>query len=240
MLAEYHQFAGLEWKQPVGVLDGLPDEYIDSPGSSKRKKKTRRTREREYLGKRLSEWTVDELVQMLSIDAWDVQEDAADALGQLGDPRALEPLLALARAKTSNASGTALYAAFKINPQRTADALLEAIATRAPLTFVAAAELAAKSGELRAIPLLTEVLRDPDPKAAQEAVSAGQALAAFGEAGVQALAQLLTAEEAHVRYRAADSLMYTNNPKAAELLATLINDPDPQVREIAGYRSDDP
>lgn len=46
MEAEYNQFAGNDWKQPVGVIGGLPDEYSGSPGSEKRKVRKRKAPEK--------------------------------------------------------------------------------------------------------------------------------------------------------------------------------------------------
>ena len=55
MQAEYSQFAGIEWKQPVGVIDELPQEFVGSPGSAKRKiKKRSKPREPKILGKALA------------------------------------------------------------------------------------------------------------------------------------------------------------------------------------------
>jgi hypothetical protein len=234
MVAHHSQFAGLPWKQPTGLLGELPDEYAGSPGSPKRKKRTRRrTREPKVLGRRLADWTVGELLEMLAVDAWQVQRDAAEALGRLGDPTALEPLLALARANTSNASSVALHAAFKLAPDRTRDVLLTAIRDRSRLTFYTAAHLAAELHDTRALPLLTEILRDPDPSETYLAECVGQCIAQFADDGLSTLAQLLTDDAPHVRRRAAQGLIYTNNPRARDDLRTVLNDSDVQVRETA-------
>jgi HEAT repeat protein len=234
MLAEYNHFAGIDWKQPVGLLDELPDEYVGSPGSPKRKKRIRRrTREPKVLGRRLADWTVDELVEMLAVDAWQVQTDAADALGRLGKPAAVEPLLALAKADANHASVVALHAAFKLAPNRTRDLLLDAIRNRSPLTFYVAAKLSAELHDTRALPLLTEILRDADPGAMHLTECVGQCIAEFGEDGLQTLAKLVASDAPHIRRRAAQGLIYTNNPKAGDALRPLLNDPDPQVRETA-------
>src|SRR5439155_682028 len=62
MQAEYHRFSGGEWRQPEGIIGGLPDEYIGSPGSPKRRvKKRTRPRVRRVLGKPYNKWTFEEL-----------------------------------------------------------------------------------------------------------------------------------------------------------------------------------
>jgi hypothetical protein len=37
MVAQYHSFAGSDWKHDEGIFGGLPQEYVGAPGSAKRK-----------------------------------------------------------------------------------------------------------------------------------------------------------------------------------------------------------
>jgi hypothetical protein len=87
--------------------------------------------------------------------------------------------------------------------------------------------------DTRALPLLTEILRDADAGAMYLAECIGQCIAAFGDDGLQTLVKLLGDAAPHVRRRAAQGLIYTNSPRAIDPLRTILNDCDAQVRETA-------
>jgi hypothetical protein len=233
MIAEYHQFAGIEWKQPTGIIGGLPDEYIGSPGSAKRHVRKKRRLEPKVLGRYLREWTVDELVEMLrQTDFPPFRQEIADVLGKLGDPRAVEHLMDMLK-EGSNASVHAMYAIKRLAPERLREPLLQMLRERHFSGFHAAANLLAEMGDDRAVPILVEVLKDLRPEAKHEAEFVGGDIALFRQAGFDALVELLKNEQSLVRLRAIHGLYGTRHPDVRSVFEKLLNDPDPVIREQA-------
>ncbi|MBN2579615.1 MAG: SMI1/KNR4 family protein [Pirellulales bacterium] len=234
MQAEYHHFAHIDWKQPKGLIGELPDEYVGSPGSSKRrlKKKTKR-REPMVLGRRLCEWTVDELVKMLEKTEYSkFREEIADILGMLGDPRAVDTLISMLR-ENSPASTSAIYAIKKLAPDRLTEPLLQLLRERHFCSFFAAAHVLSELGEERAVPILVEVLKDTRPKSVHQSEYIGQFIAQFHQSGFNALVELLKSDDSLIRRRAAVGLVYSYHPEVREQFLKLLNDPDPEIREIS-------
>lgn len=235
MQAEYCHFARVEWKRPLGLIGGLPDEYVGSPGSVKRHLKKKR-REPKALGRRLSEWTVDELVEMLrQTDFPPFRQEIADILGRLCDPRAIDPLMSMLN-EDSNASVSAIYAVKRLAPDRLTEPLLRLLQERHSFAFHAAAVLLAERAEERAVPILVEVLKDPQPEARHLADYVGGQIALFGQSGLDALVELLKNEQLFVRVRAAQGLSYSHHPHIRGVFENLLDDPAPKIRQIAAQQ----
>jgi HEAT repeat protein len=233
MQAEYHHFAGIEWEQPVGVVGELPDEYLGSPGSAKRHRRKMRRREPKVLGRRLRDWTVDELVAMLrQTDVPEFREEIAEILGRLGDQRAVDPLMAMLR-EESRACVGAISALKRLAPERLAEPLLHLIQERHAIAFNVAAAALAELRDERAIPILVEVLKDARLEARRLADFVSSDIAQFGQVGFDALLALLTSDEVLVRQRAAGGLLATNRAEARGVFRELLGDPDPGIRQMA-------
>jgi hypothetical protein len=234
MQAEYSSFAGDEWKQPTGLIGELPDEYVGSPGSVKRHiKKRTKPRERKMLGRRLSDWTVEELAEMLrNTDDWKLRREIADVLGMLGDVSAIETLMGMMY-EDSCESVSAIYALKKLAPERLTEPLLKLLKERHFFAFGAVVFILAEWKEYRAVPILVEVMKDTRPEAKLFAGDVGRQIALFGQVGCDALVELLKNDQPIVRQRAVVGLYYSNSPDTREVFEDLLNDPDQIVRERA-------
>ena len=229
MEAEYAQFARSEWQQPQGLQWALPNEYIGSPGSPKRRiKQRKKPREKKILGKRLSQWSVDDLLAMLSRDDYGpIHPEVMEGLGLLGDRRAVGPLLA----KVRDGDVHAMYALKGLDSEALREPLLEILRHRNWLRFHAAAMLLSKLKESRAIPLLVETVKDLRATEAHLCECTAQHLAAFDTAGVDALINLLNDANPQIRRRAAGAMVYTKDGRATQILRPMLSDPDSDVRQ---------
>jgi hypothetical protein len=235
MQAEYHSFAGIEWKQPVGLAGKLPDEYVGSPGSPKRHRRKGRRQEPKALGRRLNQWTLDELLELLTqTDVPEFREELAGIIGRLGDPRAVDVLMEMLN-EDSRATVSAIYAIRRLAPDRLLpESLLRLLQERHFFAFGTAVTLLAEMHDERAVPILADLLKDTRPEAKFRADYSGTHLAAFGQAGFHALVKLVTSDEPLVRQRAARGLLYCNrNDGAQNVFRKLLDDPDPGVRQTA-------
>lgn len=233
MDAEFHRLARLDWQQPVGAQDPLPDEYVGSPGSAKRRLKQRKKpREAKVLGKRLSSWSVDELLAMLARDDYGIiHNEAIHGLRLLGDQRAVEPLLA----KVRQGNVDAMHAVKSLAPELLPDELLELLRRRPEWGLNAIAGLLGEFKDTRALPLITDIVTDLRPEMAHVADYIGQDLVAFGRTGVDALIALLQDDQPTVRRRAAAALLYATDVRVPDALRSLLRDPDKSVREYVEH-----
>lgn len=234
MQAEFHQFAGLEWKQPEGIEGGLPDEYTGAPGTAKRRMRRRsKPREAKVLGKPLSSWSTDELLAMLAREDYDIiHDEVIDGLLKLGDRKALEPLLAYGRAHGRLWSMSALRAlAPELAPEVVAEPALDVLRRRDSGSFHTAAHALAELKDIRAVPLLVAALLDVRPESSHLSEYVGSVVIDFGIPGLEALVDLLKHKDPVVRRRAANGLMYSNDARAGNAIKPLLDDPDAAVRE---------
>jgi hypothetical protein len=232
MRAEYNQFAGGDWRQAEGVPGELPDEYIGSPGSPKRRiKKRTRPRPRKILGKPYDQWTVDELLEMLRNPEFDIiHDEVIEGLALLGDSRAVEPLIQLLE---RNGSTAAMNALKKLAPQRLPELLLAVLRKSSPGYPLAAGMIMAEMKDDRAVPLLLDVMRDTSPQGSTEPEYVSQVIALFGTTGYNALVGCLTDADPVVRRRAVGGLYYTNRAETRDAVERLLSDPEQAVRDHA-------
>jgi HEAT repeat protein len=235
MESDYHSVTHREWRQPVGLMGELPDEYVGAPGTPKRHLKKRRRRQAvKVLNKPVDQWDFDELVGLLKNDSWTLREEVAWGRGKLKDPRAIEPLLSVL-ADNSNVCGAAMYALRRLAPERLPEPLLDLLRRRHALGWMAAAHVLAELGEPRAVPILVEMAKDTSPKWRVDSHVAAKLLAEYRAAGFDALADLLATGSPAVRDRAVTSLSHSKDPRAIPLLRELLSDPDHNIREHAAF-----
>jgi hypothetical protein len=138
MEAEYAQFSGNGWKQPVGVIGELPDEYSGSPGSDKRKIKKRKPPEKlppveemiAALGDSEATMRLFRKAAKVSATSWDSPEAVTysklvEALGRSRDPRAVDALIEhLGRKEYSHFRGEVIDALGRAKDIRAVEPLL--------------------------------------------------------------------------------------------------------------------
>ncbi len=234
MRTEYTQFSGDQWRPHEGVVGELPDEYVGSPGSPKRKvKKRARPRVRKILGKPYDKWSFEELMEMLRNPEFGIiHGEVIEGLGLLGDPRAIEPLIEFVDTG-DNRAASALYALKSLAPDQLSGLLLRSLARPDDGSHYAAASLMAELKDIRAVPLLVQMMRDTSNQAAYQAGQFGPWIAQFGQVGFDALVDLVRDGDPTIRLRAVNAICSTGRPEARDLIAPLLADPDPTVRERA-------
>lgn len=205
--------------------------------------------------------SVLEQIAALKDADWAVREDAAVALGELRDERAVGPLIAVlcdADRAVREAAIAALTAIGEpaveplgscladpnltvqesaaailasIGDARVADRLMASLASADWVVRMYAARALGRIGEARAVPALMPLLQDTVKAVREEAAGA---LAKLGPTAVPVLIEALTHQEWLVRLHAVEALGKTRSPDAVEpLLHLLFNDRDSSLREDA-------
>jgi HEAT repeat protein len=204
---------------------------------------------------------VAEQIAALRDDDWAIREEAATLLGELKDPRAVDPLVSVLRdqdrsvreaaagalasigAPSVMALGTCLTDP-ELSVQEAASAVLASIADarvlnqlihalRSPdwIVRMHAAKALGRIKDPGSVHVLAPLLQDK-VKAVREEVSS--ALAAIGESAMPALLESLTHPDWLVRLHAVEALGKAQSCEAVQpLLTTLFNDADSAVREDA-------
>jgi len=226
----YHSFAGWmsqELDQPLEsspVPGELPTVYLDAPGKQNRrvrprqkvpvledalkklksKKETERVKAAEQLAFLGGRAAVDALVEVLKDPEWRVRRTAADSLGVLRPPEALEVLISAADGSLDGVNVNAIGALASYNDERSAQFLLSILGHGGGDASTAAHALA-KRGDIRAIQPLENFLTattSDNPKIQWIGDIAGRIIADFGVAGYAALERLMTHPDAKARSRA--------------------------------------
>jgi HEAT repeat protein len=156
---------------------------------------------------------------------------AAGALGQIGDERAVEPLLQLLRDERQSVRSAAVSALEKIGDERAVEPLLQLLRDEKPFERQRAAEALGEIGDERAVEPLLQLLRDKDGFVRN---ATAWALRRFGDQrAVEPLLQLLRDENSHIRKTAAGALGRIGDERAVEPLFQLLGDNDNLVRLTA-------
>ena len=187
---------------------------------------------------------------------WEVRWDAARALGEIKDPRAVEPLSAALKDERFSVRQAAAEALGKIGNARAVEPLIAALGDERSDMRQAAAKALGAIGDARAMEPLIAALKDKDSavrKAAAEALdhlgwkpaqdeSAGwywmakhdwDKCVALGALAVEPLIAALKDENSDVRQAAAKALGKIGDPRAVEPLIDALQDKEWFVRRTA-------
>jgi HEAT repeat protein len=167
-----------------------------------------------------------------------IQVRVAMSLGEIKDPRAVEPLIAALKDNNFLAKGSAVSALGEIGDPRAVEPLIAALKdSDVEIEF----ELAMKDIGPPAVNPLIAALKSPESRVR---------IGAIGGLGwikdhraVEPLIAALKDPDAGVRKKAANVLSQFNDPRSVEPLMAAINDPDAGVQENVKYalaRIDDP
>ena len=180
-------------------------------------------------GKEDSSRVVPALIELLAYPDLNVRAQAVRALGDIGDARAVGALrqqLELSETLRSEAAEALLA----IGPAA-APAVQKSLRARSPQARVVATHLVATFGGRGAVGALRRALQDDVTAVRLAAVSALGRLG--GPAVVSALGTALSDSELEVRTRVVELLREAEG-EVVPLLCRVLNDPDPQLRSLAG------
>lgn len=182
---------------------------------------------------------VDALIEALRDESKDpfVREDSAEALGKIGNPKAIPPLIEAFRemdAENSDLWWKASRALLKIKDSAVVDALCEALQHDIPQVRMGAAYTLGEIGDTRAVESLIPVLRED-----QEERVRTQAAHALGQLGdkraIQPLIEALKDQDHSVRYAAIMALWKLEAKEAVPFICKAFHDEHPSVREVAAW-----
>jgi HEAT repeat protein len=160
-----------------------------------------------------------------------VRQQAAEALGQNGNPRAVEPLIAVLADPEPDVRTNAATALGQIKDPRALEPLLALFKSEVKNNNYELAEKEAQAiGSLGASALqpLLAALDDKDLEG-----SAGAGLVKMGAPAVEPLIALFKSPDAFRRQRIADWLGEIKDPRAVDPLIAALNDSDADVRKGA-------
>ncbi|MGB2727119.1 MAG: HEAT repeat domain-containing protein [Halobacteriota archaeon] len=157
--------------------------------------------------------------------------DAAEVLGEIGDERAVEPLINALRDADYTVQRGAAEALGKIGDKKAVEPLITTLKTEDEYLRERAAEALGEIGDKKAVEPLINALKDEDESVRS---SATEALGQIGDArAVEPLIDALKDEDWYVRCNAAEALGEIGDKRAIEPLTAALNDKDEYVRSSA-------
>ena len=160
-----------------------------------------------------------------------VRQQAAEALGQSGNSRAVEPLIALLADPETAVRTSAATALGEIKDPRALEPLLTAFKADVKNNNYELAEIDAKAAGSLGTPALQPLLAALDDKDLEG--SAGLGLVAMGAPAVEPLIALFNSPDPYRRQRIADWLGEIKDPRAVDPLIAALSDSDSDVRKGA-------
>lgn len=158
---------------------------------------------------------------------------AIDALGQIGDPRAVGALVALLDDKDDDVREAAVDALGEIG-EPALEALREAyIASDSLRLRLAVVAAAVAIGSEKAVGQLRAALADPSTSEELRVAMLDAVQDLTGADSLPLLEVALADESKHVRREAVRSLRDVDDPAATEALIALIDDPDDKIKSLA-------
>ncbi len=176
---------------------------------------------------------VDKLIKQLNDKSWSHRQYAASRLGDIKDPRAVEPLIAALQDTRLSVRQAAAVSLGKIKDVRAAEPLLVAVNDpEGPLRYDATNAFL-ELGEIKdphAIESLIGALKYNDGRVRQKAV---ESLVSIGTPAVQPLLAAIKDSHAIVRSNAAWALGKIKDPRGVDALIVALKDADANVKNEA-------
>ncbi len=168
------------------------------------------------------------LIQLLKDKNAEVRANAAKALGDLNDKRAVPGLIDALKDRHVIVRRSAAYALSNIGDERAVPGLINALKDEDAEVRAYAARALGNRGDKRAFPALIKALKDVNANVRRNAAKA------LGDRSVKSavfpLIEALKDENAEVRANAAKALGDLNDKRAVPALIEALKDEDPQVR----------
>ena len=176
---------------------------------------------------------VPELMALLNHDKAEAREEAARALGAIGDKRAAQPLIErVADDKDHSVRGAAASALGRMRELAAVDALIAALTDdESSRVRAAAAKALGRLKARKAIEALRRAVEDKDEWVKRGAVEALRELGA--ELSVDALIQGLSDEAEFVRRDAIEALTKLRDPRVVPALISVLKHTDSDTRRCA-------
>jgi len=174
---------------------------------------------------------VDDLILDLKYGSPDVREEAALALGQIGDEKAVDPLIKALDDEVSWVRMRAAIALGEINDSKAIDPLIKALKDESPYVRMYAASSLVYLGKTEYLSqVLTALKNENEDVRVEAAITLGE----IGDTrAVDPLIEALRDESDFVRMFAASALGEIGDPSAFEPLTVALRDGYWQVREEA-------
>lgn len=176
---------------------------------------------------------VDELVERLSDKRFLVRRVALRALGNIGDPRAVRPLLLLGE-RDNRLTRDLVYALDRMGPGAAPElraVLRDEMSSGEHLHLDPAAVVLGLLGDVESVGVLAEGLASPNPS------FAGACAEALGRIGspesIPALSAALLDPRPNVRAGAAHALGMVGSPESVQSLIEVVDEEEPQVSRQA-------
>ncbi len=167
---------------------------------------------------------VQSLIAELEDKGWVSRQYAAEALGEIGDKRAVEPLIAALKDKSSGVRSSAAEALGQIGDKRAVEPLIAALKDEGSYVHRSAAWALGEINDKRAIEPLIAALKNEDKYVRRSAAEALGKLRA--KQAVELLIAALKDEYKYVRRSAAEALGKLGDKRAVEPLIVALKDKD--------------
>lgn len=173
--------------------------------------------------------SLDFLAEVLEWESGYVRKEAADALGKIGNKRAIPCLfMRIERERYDDVRESLLAAIVKIGKLDVYNGLVTLLYNKSPEIREAGVMGLGMLSDERAIPKLITALSDEFPKVRRSAV---KALSGFKKAGVEeAITVSLMDGASEVKIEAIHGLARVGSKRSVSVLIPLLDDPDPWVR----------
>ena len=171
------------------------------------------------------------MLRALSHSSSAVRESAAKMLGNVGDERAVDPLIQTLSDDIPDVRQAAAEALGRLGDKRAVDPLIEALSDDAPAVRKSAAEALGRLEDKRAVDPLIEGLSDDTPSVQG---TTAEALGRLGDKrAFDPLIEALSDNNADVREAAAEALGRLGDKRAVDPLIEALSDRLPTVRKAA-------
>ena len=185
---------------------------------------------------------VEKFIEELKDDAFDVRRSAVNALQDIGDNRAIEPLIeALKNEHELNIRWSIRRGIKKIGGENVVESLINALTDDDHKAREAIAEALGGYRDERVVEPLIAALKDEEPRVRE---AAARALGDVNDVqAVEPLIEALKDEEPKVREAAASALEDVNDVQAVEPLIEALKDEEKEVRgaaakSLGGYKDE--